>query len=922
MKNFYLLTFALLSCTTLLFAQPENDDCENPIVIPDVSGWCSEREAYTNVGATPSGYDAATCFSESSNDVWFAFVAGATDITIIVKGNTPTAAGGTLENPEVALYTANCGGVIDQLRCDSDEASNDIIESYKGGLIVGQTYLIRVQGRNGNTGSFQLCINNYNPPVDPGSDCSSSSVLCDKSPFVVQQVSGAGNDNSELNGATCFGGGIGTNFETNSTWFTWIAEKDGTLEFTLTPLKEDDDLDFVLYELPNGIDDCSGKIMRRCMASGDFDYPSPCMGPTGLREGDPDNSEPAGCNDPTQNSFLAPLNMEEGKAYALIVNNFSATGNGFSIDFGGTGTFRGPEAAFDVAFSNDSNDNIVCVNEEITFTDASAFPLGALEGWEWSFGVGAEPANAAGPGPHEISYSTPGLKSVVLTVETNLGCIVTEIGTFEVLPGLEIAETIMQPDCGGGMNGSIELELTGGQAPYAYSWNGATFVENENTLDSLAEGDYSVVVQDNQGCRSELGFELRETGLALDTTAEPFIPPSCAGDSDGSIIITATQGTSPYEYDFGNGFVSNNTLEGVSAGTYEVEVRDVNGCNEVFTIVVEDPPVLTLGVEAVNVSCTGQRDGSVTAIPQGGVAPYSYVWNNGQTTQEAINLDPGDYSVTVQDANGCERTDQASIIEPQSIFLNLEEVQDADCSGQASGSIRLGVEGGTPPFQYRVNGGVLQPSPEIVDLAAGNYIAYVEDNRGCSATLEATVGEPAPIAVEAGRDVTVNLGFDTRLQAIPNPPGKQYTYSWSPADSLSCIDCPNPSVTPSATTTYTVTVMDETGCTATDNVLVQVFKERPVYIPSAFSPNGDGKNDYFTLFSGPAARQIKTLQVFDRWGTMIFEGSDLPMNVESRGWDGTFKGENLPPGVFAYFAEVEFIDGLTLVFEGDISIIK
>ncbi len=922
MRKIYILTITLLSLSTVLFAQPSNDNCEDPIVIPDVSNWCSERGEYTNVDATPSGYDAATCFSESSNDVWFAFVAGATDITIIVKGSTSTAAGGTLERPEVALYTANCGGVLDQLRCDSDESGNDIVESYKGGLIVGQTYLIRVQGRNGNTGSFQLCINNYNPPVDPGSDCTNASVLCDKSSFVVQQVSGAGNDNSELNGATCFGGGAGTNFETNSTWFTWIAETDGTLEFTLSPLKEDDDLDFVLYELPNGIDDCSNKIMRRCMASGDFVYPSPCMGPTGLREGDPDQQEPAGCSNASQNSFLAPLSMEEGKAYALIVNNFSATGNGFSIEFGGTGTFRGPEAAFDVAFSNDDADNIVCVGEEITLTDASAFPLGALEGWEWSFGIGAQPATASGQGPHKISYATPGLKSVVLTVETSLGCVVTEIGTFEVLPGIEIDEMITQPDCGGGTNGLIELMLSGGEAPYSYSWNGGAFAENDNVLDSLPEGDYAVDIRDNQGCASELSFELREPGLALDATVEPVIPPTCTGDADGSIIITATLGTPPYEYDFGNGFVPNNTQEGLLAGTYEVEVRDVNGCDEEFTITVEDPPVLTMTMNPLNVSCTGQRDGSITALPQGGIPPYTYAWNNGQVAEQAINLDPGDYSVTIQDANGCELSNQASIIEPQSIFLNIEEVQDASCSGQASGSIRLLAEGGTPPFQYRVNGGTLQPSPEIIDLVAGNYIGYVEDSRGCSATLEATVGEPSPIAVEAGRDVTVNLGFSTRLNATPNPPGKQYTYTWSPADSLSCLDCPNPTVAPSTTTTYVVTLTDETGCTATDNVLVQVFKERPVYVPSAFSPNGDGKNDYFTLFSGPAAQQIKTLQVFDRWGTLLFEGKDLPMNVESQGWDGRFKGEQLPPGVFAYFAEVEFIDGLTLVFEGDISIIK
>lgn len=922
MRKIYISCLLMLLFAGFAWAQPSNDNCDNPIVLPDVSDWCSNRAAYTNVGATPSGYGAASCFREASNDVWFTFVAGATDITILVKGDVSTAPGGTLRQPEVALYTANCGGEVSQLRCDADQSNSNLVESYKGGLVVGQAYLIRVQGRGGNTGTFQLCINNYNPPVNPGSDCTASSVLCDKSPFVVQKVSGAGDNNREIDDATCFSGGAPGNYETNSTWFTWICDEAGTLEFTLAPLKEDDDLDFVLYELPNGIDDCRNKTLLRCMASGDFNYPSPCMGPTGLKAGETDLSEPAGCNNPSQNSFLAPLNMVSGRAYALVINNFSATGNGFSIEFGGTGTFLGPRAEYEVDFSSDDEDNIACVGEEITFTDISQFPLGSIIGWKWTFGVGATPATATGKGPHKITYNSPGLKSVVLTVETELGCVVTEIGTFDVLPGVEITETLVQPDCGGGTNGSIELSVSGGAAPYFYSWNDSIFVVDDNLLDNLPEGDYAVVVKDNQGCVSEKSFELREAGLALDASVDPVIPPTCNGDSDGAIIIVATLGTPPYRYNFGNGFVNSNRLEGLAAGTYMVEVRDTNGCNELFTIEVEDPPVLMLEADPLNVSCAGERDGMVTALGSGGVEPYSYRWNTGQVTEQIRGLDPGDYSVTLQDANGCEVTAQASIIEPGGIFLTLDGVIDAACNGQASGVIQVSATGGTPPFQYRVTGGTLQPDPAIGGLLAGKYIVQVQDSRGCTTSLEAEVGEPNPISVYAGADVTIDLGFTTRLNATPFPPDRTYSFQWIPSDSLSCMDCANPVASPFNTTTYQVVITDQDNCTATDNVTINVLKKRPVYIPTAFSPDGDGKNDFFTLYSGPAAKIIKSLRIFDRWGDLLFEGKNLDFNADEQGWDGMVNGKVLPPGVFAYFAEVEFVDGLTLVYEGDVTIVR
>ena len=330
-----LLLLAFLFLGKILLAQPSNDGCDKPINIPDVTNFCSPNGQYTNANATDSGYGPAACMTAGSKDVWFTFTALSTDVDIVIRGKTATTPGGTLKKPEVALYLGTCGGTISELECTSDVGNAGIVELYKGGLFVGQQYLIRVQGDAGNEGTFQICINNFNPPVQPKSDCPKAAILCDKSPFVVQNIVGAGNDIAELNDATCFSNGIPGNYETNSTWFSWTCATAGTLEFTLTPSNPTDDLDFAVYELPNGLADCSNKQLLRCMAAGDFSFPSPCMGPTGLKAGSNDISESAGCGSGKDN-FVKPLDMEVGKSYALVVNNFTSTGNGFNIEFGGT----------------------------------------------------------------------------------------------------------------------------------------------------------------------------------------------------------------------------------------------------------------------------------------------------------------------------------------------------------------------------------------------------------------------------------------------------------------------------------------------------------------------------------------------------------------------------------------------------------
>ena len=194
------------------------------------------------------------------------------------------------------------------------------------------------------------------------------------------------------------------------------------------------------------------------------------------------------------------------------------------------------------------------------------------------------------------------------------------------------------------------------------------------------------------------------------------------------------------------------------------------------------------------------------------------------------------------------------------------------------------------------------------------------DANGCTNTVAATVTQPPELIVDAGQDVRIELGYGTSLNAVPNFPVEGY--EWMLPDSLSCIACPNPDANPVNTTTYTVTVVDAEGCTAQDSVTVRVIKNRPIYPPNAFSPNDDGTNDRFTIYAGPGVREIEELKVFNRWGGMVYEAENFPPNDPAFGWDGTFKGERAAIGVYAFFARVEFIDGVVVLVEGDLQLVR
>ncbi|MEM8908667.1 MAG: gliding motility-associated C-terminal domain-containing protein, partial [Bacteroidota bacterium] len=145
---------------------------------------------------------------------------------------------------------------------------------------------------------------------------------------------------------------------------------------------------------------------------------------------------------------------------------------------------------------------------------------------------------------------------------------------------------------------------------------------------------------------------------------------------------------------------------------------------------------------------------------------------------------------------------------------------------------------------------------------------------------------------------------------------------WEGLTSDDCSNCTNPTVTPLLTSNYRIAIIDANGCTASDELTVQVEKERAVFIPNVFSPNGDGQNDVFQIFADPTIRQVNVFKVFNRWGAEVFSDRNFQPNDPTHSWDGRLRGEQLNPAVFVYFAEIEFLDGIKMIFKGDVTLVR
>lgn len=441
-----------------------------------------------------------------------------------------------------------------------------------------------------------------------------------------------------------------------------------------------------------------------------------------------------------------------------------------------------------------------------------------------------------GPGGFSSDQPNPGSLepgNYSLTVTDSNGClgIFNNIATINEPTAIEVTFSDQTNlECFGDNNGTISIDVTGGVAPYTFSWTNSagTVVSTDKDPSGLTAGTYSLVVTDNTLCSVTYtdAVELTEPSqLTLSLTMTSVL---CPGESNGTVTATAAGGTPGYRYALSPGgpFIPKNNYNGLPAGPITVYTRDANGCIAEATINVEEPlPISITSETAVPATCHGTSTGAVIVTAEGGTPGYTYTLtpallppqNNGTFS----GLPAGNYTVEVDDSEGCGPvpSETITITEPTAIQADSVHTEHISCNGAGDGKISVYASGGTPPYEYSTDNGVtFQTAPGFTGLAPGTYDVFVRDANGCPLSAGTyTLNEP-PVLTVTGVVTNVTPCFGDANGVI----AATATGGWNDfAYSIDGINFqPTGEFTGLAGGDYTITVRDTGSCAVTADFTV------------------------------------------------------------------------------------------------------
>jgi len=275
------------------------------------------------------------------------------------------------------------------------------------------------------------------------------------------------------------------------------------------------------------------------------------------------------------------------------------------------------------------------------------------------------------------------------------------------------------------------------------------------------------------------------------------------------------------------------------------------------------------------------------------------------------------------DGNECERVDSFFFEGPAAIQPEIE-LTPPFCFGDENGNIIIKrINGGTRPFEFFFNSGQSSSSQLYGNLAGGTYPLRILDSNGCEYRDTLTLLDPDQLTVTlANNPKRINWGDSLEIDARISQEDASFT--WTANTPLSCMDCLNPTVKPTEVGIYSLTISNEFGCTASDELVIQVLNERSIFAPTAFSPNGDGINDTFSIFGSSQVTNINYLRIYDRWGALLYdrEGFGPQIPVEE-GWDGlSSNGDAAPSGIYVFSIELVYSDNTVEVLTGDVALLR
>ena len=415
--------------------------------------------------------------------------------------------------------------------------------------------------------------------------------------------------------------------------------------------------------------------------------------------------------------------------------------------------------------------------------------------YSWNPPVGTSGASA--------SNLTAGTYTVTATDAKNCS-IQKEFIITEPLALTASKGTTVNVNCHGEASGSATVNVTGGTGSYSYSWAPSGGVSA--TASGLAAGTYTVTITDQKSCTTSETFTITQPAAALTATGTST-KVSCFGASNGSASVTVLGGSPAYSYSWTPLGGTGSSISNRPAGTYKCTITDSKGCTTLVSVEIETPNAISGTFTKTDVSCNGNSNGTAEITPSGGTGAYTYSWSpSGLTTAKVSGLAPGNYIVTITDANGCTGTVTVPIVEPAVLEAAQSRVNIL-CKGSSTGSASVVVTGGTSNYAYlwSPSGGT---GATASNLAAGNYSCLITDARGCTLTKVFTIEEPNElIAIQSQINATCTTLGEASV-AVSGGFGV-YTYNWSPSGAVTA------TAAGLSEGTHEVLITDQNGCTLT-----------------------------------------------------------------------------------------------------------
>lgn len=425
----------------------------------------------------------------------------------------------------------------------------------------------------------------------------------------------------------------------------------------------------------------------------------------------------------------------------------------------------------------------------------------------------------------DITSLSPNTYSV--TVTDGASCTNEKSYVISEPLSLEIPHSETMVSCNGFSDGSIDITPTGGTSPYSFNWSNG---ESTEDVSGLTASSYTITITDDNSCTTDSTINITQPQSMVIAHIETMV--TCNGGNDGSIDITPSGGTSPYNFNWSNG-ESTEDISGLTASSYTITVTDDNSCTADSTINITQPQPMAIGHSESMVSCYNADDGIINISPSGGTQPYSYSWNTGDTTQNLSNLPASTYNVTITDANNCTTDTNFIITQPDSIGISHIDTM-VTCYGDSNGAIDIIVSGGSLPYSYSWSNG--DTTQDITNIPAETYIITITDGDDCNNSDTIIITQPDSINVAYNASMESCYGLnDGAIDLSPTGGSQPYTYSWSHGPTSEDLSGLAPSI-------YSVTVSDTNNCNGYNTITITQADSISIEISSTMVNCKDGND--------------------------------------------------------------------------------